>query len=59
MDVLKLFCFTCVRFIMKCELSLGCYLFNCKRMFILQVYVVSDEFNIIGGCSNGIYAHAH
>jgi len=57
MDVLKSFCFTYVHFIMKCELSLGCYSFNCKRMFILQVDVVSDEFNIIGGCSSGIYAH--
>jgi hypothetical protein len=42
---------------MRCGVILGCYSFNCKRIFILQVDVVSDEFNIIGGCSSGIDAH--
>jgi hypothetical protein len=57
MDVLKSICFAYVHFIMKCGLILGCYTFNCKRMFILQVDVISVECNAIGGCSSGIYAH--
>jgi len=57
MDVLKSVCFTYVHFILKCGVILGCYSCNCKRMFILQVDVVSDEFNIIGGYNSGIYAH--
>jgi len=57
MEVLKSVCFTSVHYIMKCGVILGCYSFNLKRMFILQVDVVSDEFNTIGGCSSGIYAH--
>jgi len=57
MEMLKSICFTYVHFITKCGVILGCYSFNCKRMFILQVNVVSDEFNIIEGCSSDIYAH--
>jgi len=42
---------------MKCGVILGCYLCDSKRMFILQVKVVSDEFNVMEGYNSGIYAH--